>query len=177
MTGSDVQDNRVSDNEGELEHDNDPSLSTPATDYGAPAESVIATLNVVADMAPAAVVLAMASADGGEARPWLITDGHALPLADWASDWSLARVGTLTELVEHWPDHASGLRALTTQAETRDRIVSQGNNVASLCVHAPIEPRQAFCTIELGRALPPTAATSRKCPCSVCGSCRWLSCT
>jgi hypothetical protein len=42
-----------------------------------------------------------------------VTDGHALPLADWASDWPLARVRTLTELVERWPDHASGLHALT----------------------------------------------------------------
>jgi hypothetical protein len=85
-----------------------PTLITPCR-----AESVIATLNVVADMAPAGVVLAMASADGGEARPWLVTDGQALPLADWASDWPLARVRTLTELVERWPDHASGLHALT----------------------------------------------------------------
>ena len=98
-------------------------------------------------MAPAGVVLAMASADGGEARPWLVTDGHALPLADWASDWPLARVRTPTELVEHWPDHASGLHALTTRAETRDRIALQGNNIAALCVLAPIQSRQAFCTI------------------------------
>jgi 2,4-didehydro-3-deoxy-L-rhamnonate hydrolase len=98
-------------------------------------------------MAPTGVVLATASVDGGEARPWLVADGRALPLADWASDWPVARVGSLTELVEHWPDHQTDLRALTAAVETRDRIVSQGNNVATLWLHAPIEPRQTFCTI------------------------------
>jgi 2-keto-4-pentenoate hydratase/2-oxohepta-3-ene-1,7-dioic acid hydratase in catechol pathway len=102
---------------------------------------------VLTDMTPTGVVLATASVDGGEARPWLVADGRALPLADWASDWRLARVDSLTELVEHWPDHQSGLRTLTAQADTRDRIVLHGNNVATLCLHAPIEPRQTFCTI------------------------------
>jgi 2,4-diketo-3-deoxy-L-fuconate hydrolase len=102
---------------------------------------------VLTDMAPTGVVLATASVDGGEARSWLVADGRALPLADWASDWPLARVDSLTELVEHWCDHQSGLRALTTQAETPERIVLHGINVAALCLHAPIEPRQTFCTI------------------------------
>jgi 2,4-didehydro-3-deoxy-L-rhamnonate hydrolase len=102
---------------------------------------------VLTDMAPAGVVLATASVDRGEARPWLVADGHALPLATWAPDWPFARAGSLTELVNHWCEHQSGLRALTTQAETRDRIVSHGNNVATLCLHAPVEPRQTFCTV------------------------------
>jgi 2-keto-4-pentenoate hydratase/2-oxohepta-3-ene-1,7-dioic acid hydratase in catechol pathway len=102
---------------------------------------------VLTDMAPTGVVLATAGVDGGDARPWLVADGRALPLADWASDWPLARVGSLTELVEHWCDHQSGLQTLTTQAETRERIVLQGINVTALCLHAPIEPRQTFCTI------------------------------
>jgi 2-keto-4-pentenoate hydratase/2-oxohepta-3-ene-1,7-dioic acid hydratase in catechol pathway len=104
-------------------------------------------MNVVAETSPAGVVLAMASLDGGEARPWLVANARALPLADWAADWLLARVRSLTELVEHWPDHRSGLRALTAQADTRDRIVSQGITVTALRLHAPIEPRQTFCTI------------------------------
>jgi 2,4-diketo-3-deoxy-L-fuconate hydrolase len=102
---------------------------------------------VLTDMAPTGVVLATASADGSGPRPWLVADGRALPLAEWACDWPLARVGSLTQLVEHWTDHQSGLRALTTQAETRDRIVAHGNNVAALCLHAPVEPGQTFCTI------------------------------
>lgn len=98
-------------------------------------------------MAPTGVVLATAGVDGGEARPWLVADESALPLADWASDWPVGRVGSLTELVEHWCDHQSGLRALTAEPETRDRIVLHGNKVATLYLHAPLEPRQAFCTI------------------------------
>jgi 2,4-diketo-3-deoxy-L-fuconate hydrolase len=102
---------------------------------------------VLTDLAPTGVVLATASADGGEARPWLVADGHALPLATWAPDWRFARVGSLTELVEHWCDHQSDLQALTAQAKTRDRIASHGMHVETLCLQAPIQPRQTFCTI------------------------------
>jgi 2,4-didehydro-3-deoxy-L-rhamnonate hydrolase len=102
---------------------------------------------VLTDMAPAGVVLAQASSDGGAALPWLVTDGRALPLAIWAPDWPCARVGSLTELVERWQDHRSDLRVLTGLAETRDRIVSRGKPVETLCLRAPIQARQTYCTI------------------------------
>jgi 2-keto-4-pentenoate hydratase/2-oxohepta-3-ene-1,7-dioic acid hydratase in catechol pathway len=102
---------------------------------------------VLTDMAPTGVVLAAASVDGGEARPWLVADGHALPLATWSPDWPFARACSLTELVEHWRDHKAGVRALTALADTRDRVVSHGEPVARLRLHPPIRPRQTFCTI------------------------------
>jgi 2,4-didehydro-3-deoxy-L-rhamnonate hydrolase len=98
-------------------------------------------------MAPKGVVFATASVDGGAALPWLVSDGRALPVAIWASDWPCARVGSLTELVERWQDHRSDLRVLTGLAETRDRIATRGKPVETLRLHAPIEPRQTFCTI------------------------------
>jgi hypothetical protein len=102
---------------------------------------------VLTDMAPTGVVLATASSDGGRALPWLVDDGRALPLAIWASDWPCARVGSLTELVERWQDHKSDLRVLTGLAETRDRIAAYGKPVETLCLQAPIQARQTFCTI------------------------------
>jgi 2,4-diketo-3-deoxy-L-fuconate hydrolase len=98
-------------------------------------------------MVPRGAVLATASADGGAALPCLVVDGRALPLANWASDWPCARVGSLTQLVEHWHDHKSALRVLTGLADTHDRIVSHGAPIETLRLHAPIEPRQTFCTI------------------------------
>lgn len=98
-------------------------------------------------MAPAGVVLATASVDGGDARPWLVADGHALPLATWAPDLPFARAGSLTELVEHWQDHKAAVHSLTALADTRDRVVSHGEPVARLRLHAPIRPRQTYCTI------------------------------
>jgi len=102
---------------------------------------------VLTDVAPTGVVLATASVDGGEAQPWLVTDERALPLATWAPEWPFAQADSLTALVEHWPDHRSDLQALTAQAETRDRIATHGKNIATLCLQAPIQPRQTFCTI------------------------------
>jgi 2,4-diketo-3-deoxy-L-fuconate hydrolase len=99
------------------------------------------------DATPAGVVLAQASVDSGEAQPWLVAAGRALPLVTWASDWPLAGACSVTELVEHWPHHESGLHALTTLAETRDRIVSLGRDVATLRLRAPVRARQTFCTI------------------------------
>jgi 2-keto-4-pentenoate hydratase/2-oxohepta-3-ene-1,7-dioic acid hydratase in catechol pathway len=56
-------------------------------------------------------------------------------------------VGSLTELVEQWHDHRSALQVLTGLADTRDRIVSHGAPIDTLRLHAPVEPRQTFCTI------------------------------
>ncbi len=98
-------------------------------------------------MAPTGVVLATASVDGGAALPWLVADGRALPLAIWGPDWPCARVGSLTDLVEQWQDHRPGLRVLTGLADTHDRILSHGARIDTLRLHAPIEPRQTFCTI------------------------------
>jgi 2,4-diketo-3-deoxy-L-fuconate hydrolase len=97
--------------------------------------------------APAGVVLAQASRDAEESVPWLASGGRALPLREWAADWRFARLGSVTELVEQWREHESNIRALTSLRETRDRIVSGGEQIGSLRLEAPIRPRQIFCTI------------------------------
>jgi 2,4-diketo-3-deoxy-L-fuconate hydrolase len=97
--------------------------------------------------APAGVVLAQASRGTEESVPWLVSGGRALPLREWADDWRFARIGSVTELVEQWREHESHIRALTSLRETRDRIVSRGDQIGSLRLEAPIRPRQIFCTI------------------------------
>ncbi|MEV6324104.1 fumarylacetoacetate hydrolase family protein [Nocardia sp. NPDC051787] len=99
------------------------------------------------DAAPAGVVLAQASRGSGESLPWLVADGRALPLREWADEWPLGRVGSLTELVARWSDHESGLRVLTSRPDVRQVIHSRGTDVGALRVQAPLEPRQTFCTI------------------------------
>ncbi|WP_327118618.1 fumarylacetoacetate hydrolase family protein [Nocardia sp. NBC_01730] len=99
------------------------------------------------DAAPAGIVLAQASRGDGESLPWLVADGRALPLREWADKWPLGRVGSLTELLECWPDHESDLRDLTTLTETRELVLARGDDIGSLLVQAPIQPRQTFCTI------------------------------
>ena len=97
--------------------------------------------------APTGVVLAQASLSDGESLPWLVADGRALPLREWAEHWPLGRVGSVTELVEQWSDHETDLRDLTAHPRVREVIASRGVDIGSLRVQAPIRPRQAFCTI------------------------------
>ena len=79
--------------------------------------------------------------------PWLVADRRALPLHECAADRPLGRVGSLTELVEHWPNHEADLRSLTSHPQSRAVIHSRGVDIGSLRLDAPIQPRQAFCTI------------------------------
>ena len=97
--------------------------------------------------APAGVVLAQASLGDGESLPWLVADGRALPLREWAEHWPLGRVGSVTELVEQWSDHETDLRDLTAHPRVGEVIGSRGADISSLRVQAPIRPRQAFCMI------------------------------
>ncbi|WP_406278641.1 fumarylacetoacetate hydrolase family protein [Nocardia sp. NBC_00881] len=99
------------------------------------------------DAAPAGIVLAQASRGDSESMPWLVANGRALPLREWADEWPFGRTGSLTELLEHWPDHESGLRDLTTRSQTRDLILARGDDIGSLLVRPPMRPRQMFCAI------------------------------
>jgi 2,4-didehydro-3-deoxy-L-rhamnonate hydrolase len=99
------------------------------------------------EVTSAGVALAQASRGGEDAVPWLVSRGRALPLCEWAGDWWFARVGSITELVEQWSVHEPQVRALTSLQETRDRIVSGGDEIGSLRFEAPIRPRRIFCTI------------------------------
>jgi 2,4-didehydro-3-deoxy-L-rhamnonate hydrolase len=99
------------------------------------------------DATPAGFALAQARQNEGASQPWLAVDGRALALVEWADEWGMGRVGSLTELLQRWPAHKSALRALTALPQTRERIGTRGERVDSLLVQAPVQPRQTFCTI------------------------------
>ena len=96
---------------------------------------------------PAGVVLAQASRGGDRSVPWLVAGGRAVPLREWVDDWRFAGVRSVTDLVEQWREHEPQVRAMTSLPETRDRIGARGDPIASLCLDAPVRPRQILCTI------------------------------
>jgi 2,4-didehydro-3-deoxy-L-rhamnonate hydrolase len=112
--------------------------------------AIVSTMNPCSeesDAAPAGVVLAQASLGDGDSLPWLVADGRALPLNEWAEHWPLGRVRSMSELVESWPAHETDLRDLTVNPRTREVIGSRGADVGALRIQAPIRPRQTFCMI------------------------------
>ena len=111
-----------------------PSVDPEATDEGA-------------EVGPTGVALAQASRGGQQAAPWLVAGQRAVPLREFSADRPFGRASSLTELIEHWSDHESGIRALTSLPQTRQRIATAGEQITSLDFQAPIRPRRIFCTI------------------------------
>ena len=99
------------------------------------------------DAAPAEVVLAQASRVSVARAPWLVSDGRALPLRQWAQQWSCARVASVTELVERWDRYRLDLQTLLERPKTPVQIVQGGIPIGALRLQAPIRPGQVFCTI------------------------------
>jgi 2,4-didehydro-3-deoxy-L-rhamnonate hydrolase len=109
--------------------------------------STVVTCSAESDATPTGVVLAQASLGDGGALPWLIADGRALPVNEWAEHWPLSRVRSVSELVKSWPAHKSDLHDLTDNPRIREVIGSRGADIGALRMQAPIRPRQTFCMI------------------------------
>jgi 2-keto-4-pentenoate hydratase/2-oxohepta-3-ene-1,7-dioic acid hydratase in catechol pathway len=97
--------------------------------------------------APTGVVLAQAGLPEEISAIWLVHQDRALPLSNWAEQWSCARFAQVTELVREWATHHTELRRLIEQPETSVAIAENGLPVGSLTVEAPLQPAQLFCTI------------------------------
>jgi 2,4-diketo-3-deoxy-L-fuconate hydrolase len=113
-------------------------------------DAIVSTMVAYAedgDAAPAGVVLAQGSLGDGESLPWLVADGRALPLNEWAERWPLGGVRSVSELIENWSDNATDLHDLTDNPRVREAIGSRGADIGALRMRAPIRPRQTFCMI------------------------------
>lgn len=99
------------------------------------------------EFAPTGIVLAQAGRMEEAAEVWLVYQGRALPLRDWAPQWDCARFASITELIGQWSDHHTELRRLTELPQTAQTIAEAGLSVASLRFEAPLRPAQLFCTI------------------------------
>ena len=93
------------------------------------------------------VVLAQGRRPGGQSLPWLVHGTSALPLRNLHGRPQFAAARSVTSLLADWPAHAPALQAVTTSADTARLIDSDGIEVRSLELEAPVRPGQLFCTI------------------------------
>jgi 2,4-didehydro-3-deoxy-L-rhamnonate hydrolase len=93
------------------------------------------------------VVLAQGRQPGGTSLPWLVHGTSALPLRSWQGALPFAGAESVTSLLANWAAHAAALRAVTTSAGTARLISSDGIDLRSLALEAPVRPGQLFCTI------------------------------
>lgn len=90
------------------------------------------------------LALAQLSVAGCAPFPALVSGKRAQPLAAWSGARGLRGVGSMAGLLAHWAHNAPRL------AEAR--LDDGAGPLQAYAVHAPIAPRQAFCTIGNYRA-------------------------
>ncbi|WP_244201277.1 fumarylacetoacetate hydrolase family protein [Paraburkholderia rhynchosiae] len=78
--------------------------------------------------------------------PALSTETHALALAYWAP-LGLRGTGCIETFLREWDANAALLKQISHDAATFDAIVEDGMPLSSFRMHAPVAPRQVYCTI------------------------------
>ncbi|SFU72368.1 fumarylacetoacetate hydrolase family protein [Pseudoduganella namucuonensis] len=96
-------------------------------------------------------VLVNISSAGGAPYPALLHGGRALALDHWF-DTAADRAGSIAALLHDWTRHAPALEALCRDTVSAEAIARHGVPVEACRVHAPIAPRQVYCTIGNYRA-------------------------
>ena len=84
----------------------------------------------------------------GGCRPFaaLSHGGRALALS-WWKNTALACIDRVDQLMESWALNESILRSICCSSSVAEAIATHGVDVGQLRVHAPILPRQIYCTI------------------------------
>jgi len=96
-------------------------------------------------------VLLNVSIAGCHPFPALLHDGRVLALA-WWKPAELRETRSVEQLVQRWQCVAPALRALSESPDTAALITTHGVALDACRVHAPVVPRQVYCTIGNYRA-------------------------
>jgi len=91
-------------------------------------------------------VLLNVSIAGCHPFPALLHDGRVLALA-CCNDAELQEIESVEQLVKRWPRVGPALRAVSESPETTALIAAHGAALDACRVHAPVVPRQVYCTI------------------------------
>jgi len=78
--------------------------------------------------------------------PALLFDGRIIALAHWRAD-GLRGTSSTIELMDDWAINADRLERLCRSEATRALIAKHGAELSVFRLHAPIAPRQVYCTI------------------------------
>lgn len=91
-------------------------------------------------------VLLNVSIGGCRPFPALSLSGRALALS-WWKNTALAYIHHVDQLMESWALNESILRSICCSPDVAKSIAAHGVDVERLRIHAPIEPRQIYCSI------------------------------
>lgn len=78
--------------------------------------------------------------------PALLFEGRVMALAQWHGD-RLRGTSSILEFLSEWDVNADRLKAIVRSPATQELIVERGSALAAFRIHAPIAPRQIYCTI------------------------------
>ena len=96
-------------------------------------------------------VLLNVSIAGCHPFPALMHNGRVLALAWWNVD-ELREIESVEQLVKRWQRVGPALRAVSESPDTTALIAAHGAALDACRVHAPVVPRQVYCTIGNYRA-------------------------
>ncbi|HKW84796.1 MAG TPA: fumarylacetoacetate hydrolase family protein [Burkholderiaceae bacterium] len=96
-------------------------------------------------------VLSNVSVAGCRPFPALLHDGRVLALAWWGAT-ELGEITSVEQLLKRWPQLAPALRAVSESPDTTVLIAAHGAALDACRIHAPVVPRQVYCTIGNYRA-------------------------
>jgi len=104
---------------------------------------MIRSTETITAMLPVLVNISIA---GCRPFPALSFDTHALALSHWVH-LGLRGVDCIERFMHEWEANFALLRGICTDPETAGAIVKEGAPLASFRMHAPVAPRQVYCTI------------------------------
>ena len=78
--------------------------------------------------------------------PALLFDSRVMALAQWRTS-GLRGTSSISEFFDEWDGNAERLKRLARSQATQALIAERGVELAAFRVHAPIAPRQVYCTI------------------------------
>lgn len=95
---------------------------------------------------PMLPVLVNVSIAASRPFPALLFDGKVMALAHWRGD-GLRGTSSMIELLEDWTVNVHRLTRLCRSEATHALIAQQGAELSAFRLHAPVVPRQVYCTI------------------------------
>ena len=94
-------------------------------------------------MLPVIVNVSIAASDP---FPALLFNDRVMALAHWRSE-GLRGTSSIVELLDDWAVNVERLQQLCRSTATQALLAEQGVELSAFRVHAPVSPRQVYCTI------------------------------
>ena len=91
-------------------------------------------------------VIVNVSIAASEPFPALLFNGRVMALAHWRSD-GLRGTSSIVALLDDWAVNGERLHHLCRSTATQTLLSEEGTELSAFRIHAPVSPRQLYCTI------------------------------